>query len=481
MHSFIARDYQILAHKLIIENFRKKETLLVMMPTGTGKTATMISFFKRYTHYNFLLIVRQRDLVFQFAAAVEKFGLVHSIFMSGEPESIYATIQVCSVDTIHERSYIPHFHSNKDLVVFIDEADETVSDKYGPIIERLKSRPRTFIAGFTATAFDKPLTHFTKVVVPITNDGARDIGALIDFEYICPRIMDLETVRITKGEFNNKDVETKFNTPEMVAQNFNDWLRFGENRQTLVFCNSKEHANRFMNYANDYYGKSIAAVITADISKDERQKIYQAFKMGHIRFIINIRIVTRGVDIPEIGCILDLALTGSENMHIQKLGRGSRPNGIYRNCLIIDVANNCFIHGPFYEWPREINLREKKKKLKGIPSCMHMCLTCYRASAKHPNSRKCPYCGTPYIIVEEKLSKAEKKRQELAHMSVDQIKQIKMINDFKKMLWKRTHLKSQYSPNIDKPITNAHNDLIKKYGIAEVRKVAKSIGLNLGK
>lgn len=500
--NFVPRKYQLDAHELMVAGFKEQLRLLVLMPTGTGKTKTMISFMEKFKqYYNFVVIVRQRDLVFQFAEAIDEFeNIDYAVVMSGHPKyDPKKSIQICSIDTLSQREIYPHVNDPKDLIILIDEADESNSDKYQVAINRytrrhlaaypnhftadmIKKMRGAFLAGFTATAFDDPLPHFDKVIQPITPDQALEIGALVDFEYIIPDLIDLEGIRVQKGEFNAHDADIKMNTDDMVKFAFEKWLVFGENRQTLIFASSQEHANRIVKYINGFYNQEMAKVITAEIDSSVRKKHYQDFKNGKIRFLVNIRIITRGVDIPEIGCILDLALTKKINLHIQKLGRGSRPNPIYKNCLIIDVANNCVRNGPFYKWPRMVNLKEKRKRGEVIPVPeMDICGKCFRAHIRVMNQRKCPYCETPYEVKEKKLTKAEQKKFEMQSASPEKIKQLKMINDFKMILWKKKNLKDQYRNNIDSPRDRAHDEMVKKYGLVEVLKVKNAIMFDEGK
>lgn len=483
--TFIIRDYQSHAHELIVDGFKKGLKLLMLQPTGTGKSKTAVSFIEKYqAHYNFVLVVRKRDLVLQLEKDLQLFNLDYGVFMAGH-ERYFPTksIQVCSIDTLDSRETYPHVNDARDCVLIIDEADETNADGYQELIKRYtrrhllklpvnftvaeitKIRP-AFLVGMTATAFDTGLPHFDAVIIPITPKEALRRGYLVDFVYYIPSVVDLSGIRIEKGEFNNKDVDLKFNSPTIIKQCFEKWLRWGDNRQTLVFCSSKNHAENFAKYINDFYGQIIAISVDADTPSDERKIIYNDFANGKLKFLVNIRLITRGVDIPEIGTILDCAPTASINNHIQKLGRGSRPNPFYKDCIVIDCANNCVRNGEFYE-DRKVDLQKIKKKRNLSDLLMRVCPNCFRGYAVDNYTVKCPYCNT--YTGKVKISDAKQKKLEMESATPEKILQIKMINSFKKRLWTYQNLGRKYSKDIARE--KAIHDLIAEYGMDKVKTI----------
>lgn len=486
------RPYQQQTHDQLIEAFRSKETPLIILPTGSGKTFVMTSFMaKLLKFYDFVIIVRQIELVEQFNNTVQKFGLNSTMFMAGKPYDESAPIVVCSIDTLSSRKEYPKRQIERDLVVLIDEADETTSNKYQAAIKAYKQRTNVktfsvmptnqirpaFIAGFTATAFDKALTSFTKIIEPLTPDQALEQGFLVPFTYKVPELFDFDDVAIEKGEFKPKDLDIKFNSLEVTRLSLNAWLNMGDNRQTLIFTNSQDHAENVAKYFNDYFQKDICKIVTSKVSPKDRKIIYQEFKNGLIRFIVNVKVITRGVDIPEIGCILDIAPTTLQNLHIQKIGRGARINPIYKDCILIDVANNCVRLGPFYKMPRIPRIEPFKRVYKKSDTVMDVCLSCRNAFIKTHKIFSCPFCGERIKRDEAKQEKKSKNvKLQFEGKTDEQIKQIKMINDFKKILFVKRELTKQYQNDIVGARKAAHDEMINRYGIEAVRKIAFSIG-----
>ncbi len=311
------RDYQIEAHEGMIKHFKLNQKVLLWVMAGGGKSITAGSFIAKYHQfYKFVLIVRKRNLVEQLAEdALDTFDLDYSIFMAGhEKMDLNKSIQVCSKDTMDARDYLP-FEGEDNVVVMVDECDE-FPDYQKEIIERYSASSRFFYFGMTATPFNG-LDHFDVVLNPISARGLLKKGILVPFDYIIPKQLNFKDVEVVDGAFKTTDIIRKLDHPKAIAESFESWLCFGDNRQTLIFCINKEHSKRVVEYINNYYGKEMAIHCDADTPKEERKSAIDKFRRGTIRFLSNIRLFTRGTNIVEIGCIWDNACTLSLNNHIK--------------------------------------------------------------------------------------------------------------------------------------------------------------------
>lgn len=499
---FTPREYQLQAHDKILECFKRAAKTLLVMSTGAGKTKTLASFMAKYLkHFNWVVVVRKKDLVNQLADTFNEFEFDFGVFMANDPR--YApkkSIQLCSIDTLDARGVYPFLYESKDIILVIDEADESLAPGYQTVIEKYTKRhllPRpshtsseemlkpirpAFLLGMTATPYDYPLSHFDEYVEPVTAAELRDnYKALVDFRYYIPKLIDLSTVRVEKGEFNAKDIERVVNSPEAIKEDFEAWLTYGEDRQTLIFTTNQTHNNNVASYINFYYGKTVAVAVDANTPPEDRKHIYALFAEKEIRFLVSVHLIKRGVDIPEIGCILDLAPTMSINNHIQKIGRGSRPNPYYQDCIVIDRANNLVNNGPFYPkyLPRVINLKERRRRTKRDLEAaqMRICTNCFRAAEPGDFGPKntCPYCGHGNGKVKgKKLSKAAQKRLETEGASPEKLEQLKMIGEFKKYLFQFQKLGKKGKQDAR---TAAHLKMFKTFGIANVERIKGAIGL----
>ena len=476
---FELRDYQKSAHTGIIENFRANLKTLLVMATGAGKSKTVISFIASIKdHYNFLLIVRGRKLVDQLSQDSKLFDLDYGVYMAQHDEySDDKQVLVCSFDTILARGMPAMLNSSRPLVIITDEADQLNGYSYNSAMKKMLNRAagRTFLLGMTATPYGD-LSIFDAYIEPIKPPELRSRGTLVGYKYYIPRTkLNYDGIVLAKGQWSTKQISLKLNNAEMIKNCFNAWLAHGDNRKTLVFCVDKSHCIAVNMYINHYYGRTVSRFITDKTNDSERQSIIDEFNNGALLFIINVRVITRGVDIPIIGCILDCAPTLSINLHIQKLGRGSRSNPFYKDCIVIDMAQNCVHNGPFY-MERSIDLSKKdwSRAKSDLIVLMRDCDSCF--SGYEGTAAICPYCGfNNGQVKEKKMSKAAIARMTIENMSDEQLAQINLIKEYNKELWKFRNLPYMRSKD---PNKSALYKLLKKYGPDKLQGVKNKIGLN---
>lgn len=482
MNNLQLRDYQLKAHELIIENFKENKKVLLVVMAGGGKSITAGSFVAKYhKHYKFVLVVRKRALVEQLAEdALDTFGLDYGVFMANHPKyDLSKSIQVCSKDTMQSRDKLP-FLGQENVVVMVDEADE-FTDYQREIIRAYEKHKRFFYFGMTATAYNG-LDFFDVAIQPIKPKELLERGILVPYVYIVPPIFNTKNFKVINGDFSPSECLKNLNSPHMIKESFRWWQNEGENRLTLVFCINQEHGNNVRDYINEYFGREIAVCHNSHTKKELRIEEINAFKNGKFLFLINIGLYIRGTNIIEIGTILDLAPTLKVNRHMQKITRGSRSNPIYKDCRLIDVANNCVNNGGVYmERPIDLSCEYKRNKKELEVTKMRVCdkdiNSCFRAfEPQDAVNNLCPFCGAKLKKeVKPKLSKYAKDKLFMEQASEEAIEQKKMINEFKKILWKKKNLGKRY-PN-DIACKMAAFDMLDKYGREKILKIRKSIWL----
>jgi DNA repair protein RadD len=151
------------------------------------------------------------------------------------------------------------------------------------------------------------------------------------------------------------------------------------------------------------------------MSSGERDANIADFKAGKYRACVNADVLTTGFDFPALDCIILLRPTNSPGMHVQILGRGTRP--VYldgfdlstkegrlasmaasakQNCLVLDFAGNTQRLGPIND-PRIP--RKKGEGTGDIP--IKMCNYC--GCLCHISVRECDNCGEEFKF-EEKIT-----------------------------------------------------------------------------
>jgi len=79
-------------------------------------------------------------------------------------------------------------------------------------------------------------------------------------------------------------------------------------------------------------------VVTGETKSKELEKILTDFKSGNIRHLINVAMLHRGFDAPNIDSIAILRATESATLYLQIIGRGLRLHDSKTECLILDYA-----------------------------------------------------------------------------------------------------------------------------------------------
>ena len=246
-------NHQKKAHQELIQSFIKKETPILVMPTGSGKSVTIASFIDLHkAHFKFCLVVRTRGLVYQLAETLDKFGLDYSVHMAGEILH-NKNIIIASKDTLQSRNFLP-FENSLDVVYIWDEADET-PDYQKEIILRFRNNTRFFFMGMTATPYNG-LDHFTKAIVPVTSRELNQQKILVDYDYFIPKKLDFSDVEVLNGAFKSVDISKKLDHPKAIAESLIAWHNFGKNRQTLIFCVNVQHSKNVVTYLNEFYKRN---------------------------------------------------------------------------------------------------------------------------------------------------------------------------------------------------------------------------------
>ena len=109
---------------------------------------------------------------------------------------------------------------------------------------------------------------------------------------------------------------------EVTGDFVREWQDRAESRPTIDVRRQPGARARIQ---ERFIGAGIScAYIDGKTPLDERQRIFRALECGEVKVVVNIDVLTAGVNIPTVSCIIDARPTRSEIRLAQAYGRGLR-------------------------------------------------------------------------------------------------------------------------------------------------------------
>lgn len=396
----ILRDYQDDVIVRARTAMRQKRRVLIQAPTGAGKTA-LASYMTDETQARGKLVYfvcHRAELLAQTSATFRKFGISHSFIAAGLPYNPALRVQICSIDTLKNRT---HIVPEPDLCIW-DECHHIVAAGWAAV---MNGWGRAYHIGLSATPIrtdGKGLDDlFDDMVIGPAVAWLIEQGHLSAYQAFIPAGgMDVGGVHTRMGDFVGKEIEAKIDRPKLVGDIIQHWRKHAGQLLSIAFAPSLD----FSMYMVDQFNAAgiPAAHLDGGTDKGERKKIIQQFADGEIRVLWNRFLFGEGLDLAAIAqkdvtidCVIDAAPTQSVALALQRWGRALRP-GEDKTAILLDHAGNMLRHG-FPDDDREWSLEGQEKSAKGGGSSVQppiICGDCYNA-IKRPAPPCCPHCGKP--------------------------------------------------------------------------------------
>jgi len=198
--------------------------------------------------------------------------------------------------------------------------------------------------GVWLTAGDEAL--FTHIAAKVT------MRELLDLKFLSPLVpaptvtrVDATDVRTSGDDYVVSDLARVTDREELVEATCDEIVQLAaERRRWLVFAVTIEHALHVCE-ALSKRGVS-AAVVSAETPKHDRAALIKAFRLGQIRCLVNVAVLTTGFDVPQVDFIALLRATKSPVLYVQIAGRGMRLAHGKENCLWADFTDTTSRLGP---------------------------------------------------------------------------------------------------------------------------------------
>lgn len=394
---------------------------VIVLPTAAGKSATQAYIINKLLEYKdtrILMITHQSELIKQnfieFTDHFNEKNIAVGIYSAGlkcrdtKQRVIFAGIQsvyrkawtlgwfdLIMVDEVHLVN-----HKNSGMYrTFLDEMQK-INSKI--IILGLSATPYRTGAGLITEGEDAlfdEICHETTIKELMDPNHFKNKDKK---QYLCTLIsknainkVDLTNVHIRAGEYKSDEMEKAFMEKDLVSlavKEIKDYTM--DRKKVLVFCAGIEHCE-------DVYRKMMALNMQADYvhsqrKNEENQNSLNSFKIGKIKYILNVGILTTGYNAKDIDCIVLLRSTCSPGLYYQMAGRGLRIFPGKENCLILDFGKNIERMGPI----DKIEIKRAKEGKSTIETAPQKeCPVCRNLIALPVMI--CPECGYKYPVKEK--------------------------------------------------------------------------------
>ena len=323
-----------------------RNTFLVVLPTGTGKTEIFIKDIeklkKKSPNLKAIIFVPTKELRRQTVERLKSTIPLHvNNIGTGLTEDNPPDIIVQTYAFMH-RHYFKFDKDQFDYIV-VDEAHHAIASGLRSILEYYTPK---HLLGVTATPdrFDQQKLEevFGEYESPLSLEEA--IKKRLVPPVRCYRIksnIDLSEVRFNGKDYVKSDLQITLRVPsrdELVAEtlvkNFSGDLA---HKQGVIFCVDINHAKRMAACLNKAGLSALAVNGRERKSADEAIGKYNDTK---VRFLCACDLLTEGWDAPHTSILVMARPTFSKVLYTQQLGRGLR---IYPNkeaLYVLDVVDN---------------------------------------------------------------------------------------------------------------------------------------------
>lgn len=345
-----------------------------------------------------LFIVHRRMLAFQTKEKFDAYGLQSSIIMAGEKTDFACPVMITTVQTYVNRLQLDDpmvnifFHNA--AVIFTDEAHLGISPSYKKVYEFYQDKIIIGLTGSPARGDQRGLGEVFDCL--ISSVGIKELteqGFLAPVRYFAAEAPDMSKIKITAGDYNKGETEKKMNTPKLVGDVVQNWLRIAGDRQTIVFASGVKHS---IHLRDEFKKIGVAAEhLDANSPQEEREEVLRRFRNGDIQVVTNCQLFTEGYDADFVSCVAIARPTKSLPLWIQMAGRGQRICGGKVDCILLDYGGNIERHGFLtdeVDWSLDGKEKAwKKKKKDGKEKKPVQCTVC---NLVFQGLDKCPDCGS---------------------------------------------------------------------------------------
>ena len=352
-------DYQAEMKERIEAAFRSYQSVMVQMPTGTGKTVLLAEQVKseerRVKNPCVWIVVHRRELVEQIKETLEAtlnvecemLNATHNVkcemlnVKRGKPlDSSFFTLHSSLKPRVFSIQWLSkHYHELEESpsLIIIDEAHHAVAKTYKEVMD---AYPETKKLGLTATPCRLNRRGFTDLFDVLLQSWSYNKfiadGWLSLYDYMSVReenedwrLVNSLKKRGADGDFSLKEMSEKLNVLPSIERLCDTVMRYARNMKGIVYAIDIKHAEHIAEYYREHGLNAVA--ISSKTPKEERKRIIERFRNtngGTICQEIDMKDSFKNTNCQE------LSTNYSTNCH--ELERGSNTN-----CHEFKIQNSC--------------------------------------------------------------------------------------------------------------------------------------------
>ncbi len=340
------RPYQTQAVNDLAQGLTKHKNVVGWLPTASGKSVIIAAVCQRildkHPGHRVLVLCHTAEILTQNNNKCRQMGLDSGIYCAGlKRKDTNNRVIHASRDSLkgNECGFF-------DFVI-VDEChlvSESEKTRYQLIFCQVKPR---YIIGLTGTPWRiKGGRIFGKGKFWDACVASISMQTLFDQGYLCPYVVPpaldvikADSLKISGGDFNLKLLDEKSTPDEVIKSCLDQWEYHAHGRKfTLVFCCSIAHA---LKIHTELLKRGFRGTyLTEKTNAMDRKRILAEVNEGAHEYLCNVAVLTTGVDIPIVDCVLFLRATQSLSLWVQMIGRGLRLAPDKENAMMLDCAGN---------------------------------------------------------------------------------------------------------------------------------------------
>lgn len=311
---FTLRSYQLEAISKARESFAKgNKRICLSLATGAGKSPIA------------------REIITKFREKNKTGKVAYFTFRNVLINQMKQTLKGLDVEIGTLQKFGKEETDLYDLVL-IDEVHYASESK---LQNNIKSK---YILGLSATPIDSygNALEFDEIIDIVQLPDLIKLGYASPVKVLSTSKVDTTNLKSVGGDFNQKQAYELMSSSTIKKDIVDVYKKYALGLKTIIYCVNIQHAEELK---KEFINNGIECDCVHS-KKADTEKVINDFKDNKINLLLNCDMLTTGVDLPDIYCLILASPTKSTIKAVQIYGRATRLNPLdtSKEALIIDCA-----------------------------------------------------------------------------------------------------------------------------------------------